>query len=69
MTWGQWGEVTNEERLREFSPRQLRKTLKKRDGKELDTIRHAENQLFSEHAAHLTTRHFASSRSRTVQRL
>jgi len=49
-----WREVTNEERLREFSPRRLRTILADRDGEELDAIRRDEYRLFSEHAAHLT---------------
>lgn len=49
-----WREVTNEERLREFSPRRLRTILEERDGEEHDAIRRDEYRLFSEHAAHLT---------------
>ena len=49
-----WREVTNAERLDEFSPGKLRKILEERDGPEAGRLRKADYQMFSEHAAHLT---------------
>jgi hypothetical protein len=49
-----WREVTNAERLDEFSPAKLRKVLEGRDGAEEIRVRRADYQMFSENAAHLT---------------
>ena len=49
-----WREVTNAERLNEFSPRRLRTILDERDGAEIGGLRKADYEMFSEHAAHLT---------------
>ena len=49
-----WREVTNAERLDEFSPGKLRKILDERDGAEAGRARKADYQMFSEYAAHLT---------------
>jgi hypothetical protein len=49
-----WRVVTNDERIKEFSPGKLRFILKDHYGAEHIALRKADYQRFSEHAAHLT---------------